>query len=381
MAAQFLAEYGGKAPDELARVIPFVVRSRHYHEFLRFVAKEAGPGGTASLNMDLLIWHCVVAAHRYISWASCGLNTYDLTHGLLAQLLLTDCKNIRGTDLKFPFPTFVLRPPADANSPLVMTFADLPPSPVREIWVHTYTAAPASVLDGPQGELFKIDGQRAWNAPDEYADELDALWRSGEAAGVPHCLSISLEICPIRGPNIWSRRWWLDDGEPAQKWIEESEILRKDGLGDDPWNDQDQRVLRAIRQLVVNFLLWAGTHESSPMNVGKKDGTAARTVGFTVPKVWVFGREVKLARHIRDVAKEYVDGRGSRKHFFRLLRRSFVSGHWKRQHYGPGNSLTKLIHVEWYWRGPEEGVAFAKRYKVDVEDRKEEICRKTNGME
>jgi len=33
---------------------------------------------------------------------------------------------------------------------------------------------------------------------------------------------------------------------------------------------------------------------------------------------------------------------------------SLVRGHWKRQRYGKGNKLVKYIHIEPYWKGPED---------------------------
>ena len=68
------------------------------------------------------------------------------------------------------------------------------------------------------------------------------------------------------------------------------------------------------------------------------------------PKAWVFKlcRPVKL--DVRDVVRSYAQ-RGT--HSPPSVQ-TLVRGHHKRQRHGPNNSLVKYIHVEPYWRGPED---------------------------
>jgi len=41
-----------------------------------------------------------------------------------------------------------------------------------------------------------------------------------------------------------------------------------------------------------------------------------------------------------------------------------VAGHWKMQPYGPNKSLRKAIHIEPYWRGPDDGPILVKPHKI-----------------
>jgi hypothetical protein len=67
------------------------------------------------------------------------------------------------------------------------------------------------------------------------------------------------------------------------------------------------------------------------------------------PKCWVtrVSRDVKV--DCREALREYISC-GRKK----LSLQSLVRGHWKRQPFGDGSLDRKLIHVEPYWRGPED---------------------------
>jgi hypothetical protein len=49
--------------------------------------------------------------HSFLRWADRGLPTFDVTHGLMAALLLTDPSDVGAEDVKLPFGTFALRLP------------------------------------------------------------------------------------------------------------------------------------------------------------------------------------------------------------------------------------------------------------------------------
>jgi hypothetical protein len=76
----------------------------------------------------------------------------------------------------------------------------------------------------------------------------------------------------------------------------------------------------------------------------KKQKDESVTVG-----AWniVLRRDVKL--DVRGWVTEYVKGGGKSP-----LVQTLVRGHQKRQPYGPNHSLRKWIHIEAYWRGPED---------------------------
>ena len=43
-----------------------------------------------------------------------------------------------------------------------------------------------------------------------------------------------------------------------------------------------------------------------------------------------------------------------------------VRGHWKRQAHGPAMAQRKMIHIEPYWRGPEDAPIAVRGHKLET---------------
>lgn len=67
------------------------------------------------------------------------------------------------------------------------------------------------------------------------------------------------------------------------------------------------------------------------------------------PRSWVIRMTRDVRVDCREWLREYLSGTGKK-----LTVQSMVRGHWKRQPAGPGGLERRLIHVEPYWRGPED---------------------------
>jgi hypothetical protein len=114
-------------------------------------------------------------------------------------------------------------------------------------------------------------------------------------------------------------------------------------------NDADDRAHAFLRRLIVGTCLAI----SDPREL-KKIG---RSHSMTTERL----RESKdpLVRRFRFTDPVDVDCRPAISAFLNGERRApsvqvLVAGHWKRQHHGPGRMATKVIHVNPYWRGPED---------------------------
>lgn len=77
-------------------------------------------------------------------------------------------------------------------------------------------------------------------------------------------------------------------------------------------------------------------------------GTKRRRHPFPRTHVFKLTRDVKL--DVRAAVLAYARGERSQAPSVQVL----VRGHWKRQPHGTGGTLRRLIHVEPYWRGPED---------------------------
>jgi hypothetical protein len=115
------------------------------------------------------------------------------------------------------------------------------------------------------------------------------------------------------------------------------------------FEDIDDRAGALIGRLVVNSCLAMSdpTNLKAPKPMSSKAKAKAAKRGLPTVTNYVLGKPIKL--DCRQAVAAY--GRGERR---APSVQVLVRGHWKRQPCGPGRQQRKLIHVEPYWRGPED---------------------------
>ena len=69
-----------------------------------------------------------------------------------------------------------------------------------------------------------------------------------------------------------------------------------------------------------------------------------------LPKAWTMRLVGDVRLDVREAVAAYVRGGGASP-----VVQSLVRGHWKRQACGAGGAERKWVHIEPYWRGPEDG--------------------------
>ena len=119
-------------------------------------------------------------------------------------------------------------------------------------------------------------------------------------------------------------------------------------------SDTDGRVLRCASRLVLGICLaFDRATTYTPQRVRKRE-TKTRCARDPILRKYVLRRPVV----VRDPAKD--DVRCGLTRYLEGKRRSspstqtLVRGHWKNQPCGPGGKGRKFIHIEPYWRGPED---------------------------
>ncbi len=115
--------------------------------------------------------------------------------------------------------------------------------------------------------------------------------------------------------------------------------------------DKDERVMTLVGRLIVSTCLAM----SNPANFREQKQNKGRA------KKFVFNKENKSIRNYilgqpivvdcRPAIRSYVQG--TRKGSVPKVR-FLVRGHWRRQPYGEGNKLRKLVQILPYWKGSEE---------------------------
>jgi len=181
-------------------------------------------------------------------------------------------------------------------------------SSLRRIFVH---------------QVCNKDGEKVWNFIAEANDGLQ-LWRHG----------FSTEGCLVFNRKEDTVDWGV------ASFTESIET-------------QDERVILLLGRLIVSTCLSL----SDPTNYHEQKKSKGRgnrwRLDRSVPEVrtFVLGKPVTI--DCRPSIRNFIQGQrqavGSR-----LTVQFFVRGHWKNQPHGPNRALRKLIHIEPYWKGPED---------------------------
>jgi hypothetical protein len=128
------------------------------------------------------------------------------------------------------------------------------------------------------------------------------------------------------------------------------------------WPEQVDRAGRAALRLLVGVLVELNDPQHvEQIRIGKP-ARKKRTPG-TEPELWNY----KLTRDVKLDARKAVEAfvvQGTRA----LTVQSLVRGHWKRQPVGPGGAERKLIHIEPYWRGPEDAPIAVRDHAIKKMD-------------
>lgn len=257
-------------------------------------------------------------------WAREGFSMFCLDEGILTQLILTEMPT-DGTlkELEYPFGAFRLRLPKG--------FVQIKEEG-NEYWIRYLDVA-------------HIDGQILVVMGLDEAD-LTIILRDPEAFMLYGCCLLS-------------------DDETLGSFLDPKLTI---GVSSAPVALVDKIVVNFLLMLKYKTLLPISTCPKSAEKRGQKRGR---------PKKFVFPHK-KVSFQLMQAAKDEASGKsGSSKEGWELKQGHRVMGHWKSQRFGKGYMFTKRIHVEAYWRGPDEGEGVLHEYRPGGKRRKkkeEEEC-------
>lgn len=108
------------------------------------------------------------------------------------------------------------------------------------------------------------------------------------------------------------------------------------------------RIINALQRAFVGVVLeLEGKSFRDEIAKGRPRSRALRR---GIPKAWNFHLRRPVVVDCREWLKALAKGEVSRS----ITVQSLVRGHWKNQPCGPGRTERKFIHIEPYWRGPED---------------------------
>jgi len=104
---------------------------------------------------------------------------------------------------------------------------------------------------------------------------------------------------------------------------------------------------------------------SDPRNVRQRKVVKTHTIkdkarrGLPAVRVFDVGRPIKV--DCRPTVIDFLKGRRGSVQNVQVL----VRGHWKSQAHGPNHSLRKALHIEPYWRGPEDAPILTRPHIIE----------------
>ena len=112
------------------------------------------------------------------------------------------------------------------------------------------------------------------------------------------------------------------------------------------YTPRDSRALTLATRLALGVIAELESSGATVVSGGRRTEHAKppRKVG----QPWVLSRPVVV--DVRSEVRDFCMGGGRVPSV-----RTMVRGHWRRQPHGPGSTLRKMIHIEPFWRGPEDG--------------------------
>jgi hypothetical protein len=248
---------------------------------------------------------CDWVRHAYIfgmAWAMSGFPLLRPTHKLAASLMATHVPKDLVPDIKPPFPSFLIE-------------------------------VPEGIV--PSGQVGKASDGRP------FPGQMSSLPYTDRLAGLVESIDGLMLLRVLHGPEA-DRKPILCAFYPIAT------------IGDLADMQHPDPKVRLLARLVLNCAL----ELEDPRHKHAREGgpprpTPPKKVGRpkdTLPTAWTFElrREVKL--DARAWVGDYITSKGTSPSVQTLVR-----GHWKRQPFGPRVlNLRRSIHIEPYWRGPED---------------------------
>ncbi len=137
-------------------------------------------------------------------------------------------------------------------------------------------------------------------------------------------------------------------------------VISKQAAFSEAAADQVKKISIVLDRLVVGCWLEMQEYRPADLRAPLEHAQHQRRTNKT-PTVYSFKLTRPVKVDVREAVRDYVEGKTSSSPSVQTL----VRGHWKQQPHGPGRELRKYIHVEPYWRGPEDAPIAVRPHRID----------------
>lgn len=132
----------------------------------------------------------------------------------------------------------------------------------------------------------------------------------------------------------------------------------------DQLNSQQSRAAYLVGRLILGLCLALSDPTTTSLREQKRSkgrGNRFRTPHNNPdPRNFIVGRPITV--DCRPAIRDFMTGVSKKSSSINV--QTLVRGHWKHQAHGVGRALRKLIHIEPYWKGPEEAKILLRSLKV-----------------
>jgi hypothetical protein len=277
--------------------------------------------------------------------------------------MLTDCRGLKGVDLKPPFTSFCIALPENnglftresngeawpidcLNFSTGRTILRAHMSPVSERMGDLCTAIHEKGLPpGQAGEILRMEVR---NLHARLVPETE-MWSMMRLFSTKHPLGLALHRVYVM-PK---------DDEPLEKWLEGSKT--KKGPFDIALDEE--QVLTMAHRLVANFIIYLN---ASTLPAPERQSTVLKKKGALNQdaRIYRVGGEVRLPSHLFEAAKQSIN-QTKQKALWRLHSRFVVRGHWRNQAFGTGRKERKRVWIQPFWKGPTTAEALSRIYTTE----------------
>jgi len=297
-------------------------------------------------------------------WTDHGCPSFELTRGLMSELLLTDPGKVAEADVPWPFPAFRVQLPS--------------PSPLSFISPTGDTPTLVQLVD------FNVLRWAANHRTDSVIEavSLAPLFGAADMAGFRKALhrvmdkvldatepeDVRPERLLVRGyartaVSLFNNQPW-QDGDCVQAWFDGAPSTRQPGTrpmsglkgAEVPLEPVDRAASLAMQRLAVNLALYLQSEGED----GKPTWTPDMKPQGRNGRLWTVGRSVKVSREVHEAADAVAAGRVASCPSVRHI----VRGHFREQAHGPRWSLRKRMYIKPFWRCQEGAEGQSRVYKV-----------------
>lgn len=312
-------------------------------------------------ELDSLLWQA--------RWAQSCRPTFQPSHNLTAQLLLTESESVRMRDIVWPFESFAVQLPDDCGLVVMDGSTPVPAGWLIVSRMRGFTDAQALRFLDLGNEVVRDLSQLP-----RLAREFTAMRAEALAPAEPDRFYIRVVAnepmtspTSVRGLGVYFARPLPKPEEHAGRWISAATPLGQDPACSSPGLDiapEDARTLRTAWRLLVNLMLYVES-ERREGRVNLTRGYRPERAGKVRSNVIPVGTTVQLPKAVRDAAAAY-GGRMADAPRWKMACSFVVRGHSKMVHYGKAGAETKRVFIAPYLKGEGKPLLQERRYRVDT---------------